>query len=129
MVDTYYDNVLADTQAFQLRELDRAVLRFDYRDNYTVELEDVKEAFRLYELHSPHHAHKVLIVFGKYTTMEVDARKYTEQKDMPTPAQAVVIQGLAQRMIARFYVLLRKNTHPLKFFNNPEDALTWLRTV
>ncbi len=129
MTEVHSDNVLTESRAFQLKELEGGILCFDYREDFTVELEDVQDAFRLYEEFSPDHSHKVLIIFGKFTLMELNARKYSEQKDMPTPAQAVVIHGLAQRLIARFYILVRKNTHPLKFFGNSEDALSWLRTI
>jgi hypothetical protein len=67
-----------------------------------------------------------LIVFGKFATIDVEARKYNENKSMPTPALAVVLHNLAQRMIGRFYQLLRKDDHPLQFFKNKQDALIWL---
>lgn len=123
-----YD-VLLETKSFRLKEMEGHILRFDYHDDVMVELEDVIEAFEVFEQYSPDLSHKVLIVFGKYTLMEVDARCYAEGKDMRTPAQAIVIQNLAQRLLARFYIKLRKNTHPLRFFTNVEDALIWLRTV
>ncbi len=122
-------DALIETKSFRLKEIEGHILRFDYHDDVTVELEDIMEAFAAFEQYSPDLSHKVLVVFGKYTLMEVDARTYAEGKEMYTPAQAIVIRNLAQRMLARFYTRLRKNTHPLRFFNNVEDALDWLRTV
>jgi hypothetical protein len=58
----------------------------------------------------------------------LEARKYAENKKMPTPAQAIIIRGLAQRMLVRFYKILRKDSHPLIFFGNTDDALSWLNT-
>ncbi|MCJ8288790.1 MAG: hypothetical protein HRT58_02060 [Crocinitomicaceae bacterium] len=117
---------LTETKAFTLYGLENKILFFDYRDNITIELDDVKEAFDLYIEHSENHTCKVLLVFGQYSTIEVEARKYAESKKMPTPAQAIVIRNLAQRMLAKFYKTLRKDSHPLKFFGNTDDAISWL---
>ncbi|MDB0037873.1 hypothetical protein N9F08_00770 [bacterium] len=120
---------ITETKAFKLYQMEGNVLFFDYKNNITIELEDVKEAFDLYIEHSENFTCKVLISMGEYSTIEVDARNYVENKKMPTPAQAVIIRNLAQRMIARFYQLLRKDSHPLKFFGNTENALSWLETI
>jgi hypothetical protein len=68
----------------------------------------------------------VLLAFGQFSSISVEARKHAEAKSMPTPAQAVIIKNLAQRILAKFYHLFRKDDHPLKFFSNIEEALTWL---
>lgn len=117
------------TKAFKLYDVENDILLFDYFGDIEIELDDVREAFDLYEKHSKNYTRKVLIVFGPFTTIEVDARKYAENKVMPTPAQAIVIRNLAQRIIARFYQLLRKDEHPLKFFDNEEKAISWLEVT
>ena len=121
--------LIKEARAFVLYRLEGDILFFDYHNNMNVELSDVKEAFDLYAEHSQGYSLKVLIGFGKFSTIEVDARKYSEDKVMPTPAQAIVLHNLAQRMIGRFYQLLRKDKHPLKFFKNENEALSWLKTV
>ena len=117
------------TKAFTLYDVENDILLFDYFRDIEIELDDVVEAFDLYEQHSKNYTRKVLIAFGPFATIEVEARKYAENKVMPTPAQAIVIRNLAQRMIARFYQLLRKDEHPLKFFDNEEKAISWLKAI
>ena len=119
---------IAETKAFTLYVLENNVLFFDYRNNIDVDMDDVKEAFDLYLEHSENNSYKVLIAFGQYSSIDVDARNYAENKKMPTPAQAIVIRNLAQRMLAKFYKILRKDSHPLKFFGNTDDAISWLNT-
>ena len=121
-------NPIAKTKAFDLYTLKNKVLFFDYRDDITIELDDVKEAFDLYIEHSDNHSYKVLLAFGEFSSIDVNARNYAENKQMPTPAQAIVIKNLAQRMLAKFYKMLRKDSHPLKFFGNTDDAISWLNT-
>jgi len=117
---------IASTKAFVLYRLENKVLFFDYHNNITIELEDVKEAFELYVEHSEEYTYKVMLVFGKFSSITSEARKYAENKRMPTPAQAVIIQNLAQRMFARFYKMFRKDSHPLQFFGSLDEALPWL---
>jgi hypothetical protein len=46
---------------------------------------------------------------------------------MPTPARAIIIKNLAQRMLAKFYQIFRKDRHPLQFFSEIKAALVWLK--
>jgi len=121
--------LLEETKAFNLYRLEGKILFFDYHSNVIIQLSDVKKAFELYEQYSENYSFKVLLGFGQYTTIEVDARKYSENNAIPTPAEALVIRNLAHRIIARFYDILRKSKHPLKIFKNMEDALRWLRSI
>ncbi|MDG1333541.1 MAG: hypothetical protein P8P74_14490 [Crocinitomicaceae bacterium] len=120
---------MAETKVFTLYSLEEGVLFFDYHDNINIELDDVKEAFSLFVKHSNNCTFKVLLAFGQFSTIDVEARKYAENKSMPTPAQAIVIRNLSQRMLARFYHLLRKDKHLLKFVRSVDEGLTWLMTI
>jgi len=42
-------------------------------------------------------------------------------------ADAFVVNSLPQRIMARFYRILNKPVRPTKYFNNPDDAIKWLR--
>lgn len=135
MVDRQEDELqmrkvqIAETKAFVLYRLKGKILFFDYHNNINIELSDVKEAFDLYVKHSEGCSFKVLLAFGQFSTIDVDARRYAENKSMPTPAQAVVVLNLSQRMLARFYHLLRKDEHPLKFVKTVDEGLKWLHTI
>jgi hypothetical protein len=117
---------LAQTKAFSLHKLEDEILFFDYKDEILIDVDDINEAFNLYVEHSPELSNKVILAFGKHATMTSDARVYAQNKQMPTPAQAIVVRNLAQRMLARFYTLFRKDEHPIRIFSNVEAALIWL---
>jgi hypothetical protein len=119
-------STLAQTKAFTLSILDSEILFFDYKDDILIDVDDIQDAFNLYVEHSPNLANKVLIAFGKHASMTSEARTYAQNKQMPTPAQAVIVRNLAQRMLAKFYGLFRKDEHPLKFFGDVETAQIWL---
>jgi len=117
------------TTAFVFSEAEEGILYFNYHDKIVIELKDVKKAFELYENHSKNYTMKVLIEFGAYSSITTEARAYIENKQMPTPAQAVIIHNLAQRILARFYKFFRKDTHPLRFFKQKDEAIEWLKAI
>ena len=58
--------------------------------------------------------------------MEVEAREYGAASEVPAIAEAMVIQTLAHRILARFYTSFNKKSHPLKVFMNRDKAVEWL---
>lgn len=42
-------------------------------------------------------------------------------------ADAFVLNSIAQKILANFYVKINKPERPTKFFNNSEEALIWLK--
>lgn len=121
--------LIAKTTAFTLYQLENNILFFEYKDKIVIQLSDVKEAFDLYVEHSNNMTCKVLLAFGPFSSISLEARRYAENKKMPTPAQAVIIRNLAQRILAKFYQVFRKDEHPLKFFSDMDAALQWLERV
>ncbi len=119
--------VISKENAFNLISLDNDILLYKYHDKQMIMLEDVKRAFELYEIHSENYKKKVLLSFGPFASIRPDARSYAENIEMPTPAQAVILQNLSQRILARFYRVFRKDKHPLKFFSDQESAIEWLK--
>ncbi|NOQ74828.1 MAG: hypothetical protein GQ574_22630 [Crocinitomix sp.] len=120
---------IVETKAFTLYRLENNILFFDYLNNIVINLDDIKEAFDLFIEHSEGMSFKVLLAFGQFSSISAEARKYAENKSMPTPAQAFIIRNLAQRMLAKFYHVFRKDDHPLKFFGKVEEALLWLESI
>ena len=115
------------TKAFLLSEIEDDILFYEYYDNILITLDDIKEAYAFYEELAGINRKKVLISFGAYTSISVEAREFAEKVEMPAIAQAMIIKNLAHRILTKFYNLFRKDQHPLKFFKNIEDAKKWLR--
>jgi hypothetical protein len=129
MVTELVQTKIAEMNAFTLYELEDNILLFDYKSDIIISLDDAKSAFTLYEKHSAGNTLKVLIAFGQFSSISSEARRYSEDKSMSTPAQAIIIHNLAQRMIAKFYRMFRKDDHPLKFFGDIDEAVDWLKEV
>jgi hypothetical protein len=66
--------LLTKTKAFQLYRLENNILFFDYLDDINIELDDVIRAFELYEEHSENNTNKVLLAFGQYSNITLEAK-------------------------------------------------------
>jgi hypothetical protein len=127
MLQELDDLVICKTEAFELKCLGDDILHFEYYDNLVITIEHVTLAYDLYLAHSNQNQMKVLLSFGEFSSITTEARQYAEKKVMPTPAQAIIIKNLAQRMLAKFYQIFRKDRHPLQFFSEIKAALVWLK--
>ncbi len=71
----------------------------------------------------------VLVLCGEYTTSDVSFLKHLSKNgnDPYSSADAFVIQSIAQKLVANFYVKIVRPERPTKFFTSKDDALKWLR--
>lgn len=54
--------------------------------------------------------------------------KLSENENNPySKADAFVLNSIAQKILANFYVKINKPERPTKFFNNLDEALIWLK--
>ncbi len=108
--------------------LEEDIFYIYFRPNTYSCLRDFKEAYVAYRELSEGRNIKVLIEFGKYAMISDRAREYAQENDIPFVAEAVVVTGLAQTILYRFYSLFRRHKYPLKMFHTKEDAIVWLNS-
>lgn len=72
-------------------------------------------------------AHKRLVHAEKYATITKDAREFIQDNTPAVKAGAYILHSLPQRILYNIYVKLRRHKNPSKAFDNPEDAIAWLR--
>lgn len=70
----------------------------------------------------------VLVLCGEYTTSDVSFLKQLSRNgnDPYSSADAFVIQSIAQKLVANFYIKMVRPERPTKFFTSRQDALKWL---
>lgn len=70
----------------------------------------------------------VLVLCGEYTTTDVSFMRHLSKNgnDPYSKADAFVIQSIAQKLMANFYIKIFVPERPTKFFTTKEEALTWL---
>ena len=100
-----------------------------YKANTRLEIKDFKEGTRTYNLLAQGDQLKILVEIGKLSTATAEARKYAQENNPESPAEAIVIHSLAQRILAKFYILLHHSNHPTRIFDDKEQALEWLKSI
>jgi len=110
-----------------IRMLNEDIFYVLYDEHVVIEVSDFEETSAIYQALSHDKKLKFLVEFPLHTTATPEARKWAEENQVDTSAEAIVFYGLPQRMIIRFYLIFRKQTHPVKTFGNRDKALIWLK--
>ncbi len=108
--------------------IDEDIFYVVYDKGTIITVADFEETEQVYYKFSRGQKLKFLVEFPKFVTATAEARKWAETNQVDAHLEAIVFSNLAQRLLIRFYLLLRTNKHPIEIFTNKEKALKWLRT-
>jgi hypothetical protein len=97
-----------------------------YKPELLIEVSDFEETRSVYQKMSENGILKFLVEFPKYASATNEARKWAEDHQVDAVAEAIVFNGLAQRILIRFYMNFRKQNHPVRIFDSKENAIDWL---
>ena len=97
-------------------------------DNIEVDLKDVTENYEAAEKLTVGKKFLSLVIVSPFTSISKEAREAANKEYMykNTVAQAIIVQSLANRLMANFFVKFYKPYCPVKLFKNKEDGITWL---
>ncbi len=107
--------------------IDNDIFHVIYDKDTIISVADFQETEQVYHEVSQGKKLKFLVEFPKFVTATAEARKWAETNQVEAISEAIVFNNLGQRMLIRFYLLLRIHEHPIKIFTNKETALEWLR--
>ncbi len=62
-----------------------------------------------------------------YVTITTEAREFFEHFGRPVVAEAFIMQSTYQKILFNFYESFRSHFHPIKAFENFEEAKVWLK--
>jgi len=96
-------------------------------EDYTVEI--LREQIQFLSEKSNGKKLPVMLTFSSYNSPNDETMKYASKDENMkyTKASAVVVDSLALRLGANFYLHFFKPKTPTKLFNTKEDAVLWLR--
>ena len=100
-----------------------------YKRELNIQIADFEETRNTYHQLSQNRKLKFLVEFPEFVSVTPDARKWAEEHQVDTEAEAIVFKSLAQRIIIRFYISFRKQSHPVKIFTCKEKAVAWLNAI
>ncbi len=112
-----------------MRVLSNGVLHIIHDKGVEIEVSDVKEMKETFEqLVSPKPS-KAIQEFKFGVSMNMEARTYAAEHSPALLGVAYIIDGLAQRLILRFYVRMWKRDKPTDFFSDVDEAMEWLESI
>lgn len=74
---------------------------------------------------------KAIIEVQSFNTITEEAKKYSasEESQIYTKANAIVINSFAAKLGANFFIKFNKPTRPTRVFNSVEEAIEWLHQI
>ncbi|PHR17208.1 MAG: hypothetical protein COA38_21085 [Fluviicola sp.] len=116
------------TSKSTIRWIGDSIINIEWDRDIDVGNEDIDEALIAFNQLTKGRKVQVLSEYGKFLNFESGTKEYAATKSPDCTALAYVVENLAQRMVIRFYIKLRRTNNPAKVFNSKNEALIWLRT-
>lgn len=113
-----------------LIEVEHDIVMVHYKDvDEEIDVEEAKKHTEaIYELRAGKPCHLIinfLEVEVPFTNAARDYFAHNERHSAIRISQAIVIDGLAQKIVANFYKTFNKPNCPVELFQNEADALKW----
>jgi hypothetical protein len=107
------------------------IICVEIKDDVDIELADAIEHFETVKKISDGRKRLVLVYSGKGATITKEVRDFssTPEAAEPTLAQAIVVNNLASRIVANFYIQFNKPYQPVKLFTDESVAIEWLKKM
>jgi hypothetical protein len=102
----------------------------NYPDNFSFTLKESIESVDAIGEITKGVPHLLLKMPGKYTTVDKDTRLHVAKGNGArfSIAEAFIINSVAHKLIANFYIKVEKPQKPTHFFSDIPSAEKWLRT-
>ena len=100
-----------------------------FKDGATMDIPEQMEHLNgIIEL-TNHHPTPFVVTAGNSVIITKDARENALiiEDQSPVSASAIVVQNLAYRLLAEFYIKIQKPKTPYKIFTSKEKAFEWCR--
>lgn len=106
------------------------IVQISYPDHFDFTLKDSIESVNAIGEITNGVPHLILKIPGKFTSVDHDTREHVAKGDGArfSIAEAFIINSLAHKMIANFYIKFNKPQKPTHFFGDIQSAEKWLKT-
>jgi len=110
---------------------DDGIIQFFYGDYVHYNVDVSQEVENVVMTLTEGETYMSLRIAGKQSSIAIKVMQYLSRGRgcLLTLADAFVIKSLLQRILAKIYLSIAKPYVPTKFFENVEDAETWLKSL
>jgi hypothetical protein len=107
------------------------IIQLNFEPGFQGEAKDAREMVKTYQkIKGPGKA-LLLVIYSEDNMFSKEAREYTASGEVSAilKADALVIKGLALRIIGNGYLKINKPNRPTRLFNSEAEAVNWLKTM
>jgi hypothetical protein len=121
-------NIETDRIVVTLR--DDGIIQVHIKDRVTIDLECQEEMkttyWKLTSIPRP-----FIFTAGEFISLTREAQKNakTLEKDVPVAASALIVNNIAQKLMADFYYKLDPPNNPIKVFKNIDKGVVWIKSL
>lgn len=112
-----------------IEKIDEDILVTKYKQGYDIELEDAEVIDRThYEMSQGRDVFTIVDMAGVENRVTKKAQEFYTKKAKMIPqikAVGLIMDGLANRMVSKFYMQLYKPYYPTKIFKSRNEAIKW----
>jgi hypothetical protein len=118
-----------------MKVFENGVLHIIYFKNVLIEVDDIKDVKDGYNSLAKPKPMKVIVKLESGVSISLEARKCAAEHSPILTGVAYIIEGLAQRLLVKFYIRMWKIKKPVKIFNSLktfnsfDEASDWLNSI
>jgi hypothetical protein len=108
------------------------IIQLEFEDGFYGEVEDAQNMIATFRILNEGTKHKLMVLYKENNMFSKEAREYISGKEISDEvlaADAMVIKGLALKLLANVYLKINRPGRPTCLFNTKEDALAWLKKI
>ena len=105
------------------------IIHLQFEPGFNGELEDARQMVDIFKKVKGKDKALLLVIYDEDNMFSKEAREYVASDEVSQflKADALVIKGLALRIIGNGYLRINKPNRPTRLFNKADEALDWLR--
>ena len=122
---------MIEREKYTIDRLENGIIRVEVKEGIHFVDDDVREVNRIYTEDLQIKDGLFLIVIGEGSTSDFDNFKKFAKPDRNKirKAEAIVARSVKHNIETDYYIRHFKVGHPIKVFDNEEDAILWLQLI
>lgn len=121
------NNTLFYCDTFRISIDSEQIITVAISENHAVTLDEVKTIYKIVNDCAEKYGNCTLLTYGgSFTSIDPDAREYSQKQTFKVQAHAYLVNSLAQRIIMRFLAKMRAKKMSIQLFECEHKAKKWL---
>lgn len=129
-----HERKVIELPSAKISELDDHIVRISYKElSDEIDLKEAKaHTAAIEKIRKGRPCHLLINFLQSTVNISNQARNYFAHNKAHSKlrlSQAIVIDGLAQKIVGNFYKNFHRPDCPVELFTNEEDAIKWIRSI